>query len=171
MNIKGLSTKLGVKENRDSLFNNDIIMLSETWLGKHSNDKKSKKKYSIPDFKPINRPRMFRHPRAKRDSGGILLYIRKNLLGKIKVVENMCDHYSIVKITNMFPFTAYIIFCYIPPKDSDYVCRTCDNHYLEHLTDLVVKYSAKGCVAVCGDLNARTGLLDDRPCHSTSPFS
>ena len=31
------------------------------------------------------------------------------------------------------------------------------------LTNLVVKYSAKGSVGVCGDLNARTGLLDDRP--------
>ncbi len=79
------------------------------------------------------------------------------------MVEEKCDHFSVVEISNMFPFTAFLIFCYIPPLDSDYICKSCDNHYIEQLTDLVVKYSSKGCIGVCGDLNARTGLLDDRP--------
>ncbi len=159
LNIKSISDKLGVKDNREFLFGHDIVMLSETWLGKNSD----KKKFKIDGFKDIPRNRMFRHKRAKRDSGGIILYIRKSLCQNIRVVQNICDHFSVVEITNMFPFPVYLIFCYIPPVDSDYTCRSCDNHYVDQLSELVITYSSKGGIGVCGDLNGRTGLLDDRP--------
>ena len=51
----------------------------------------------------------------------------------------------------------------MPPQDTTYICKGCDNNYVDMLKDLVANLSPKGTVGVCGDLNARTGTLSDVP--------
>ena len=50
----------------------------------------------------------------------------------------------------------YIIFTYLVPDDTTYICR-CNNDILGCLESLILKYTDKGMVILCGDLNARTG--------------
>ncbi len=81
----------------------------------------------------------------------------------LKIVQNSCDHFVVVNISKVVGFDAFIILCYIPPTYSDYICNNCDNNYMEALSDLVARYSLKGSVSICGDLNGRIGELSDEP--------
>ncbi len=159
MNIKSVGEKLCISDNQKQIFSNDIIMISETWLSK----KPKLSKIQIPGFKEKNLPRPFKHRKAKRDSGGILLYNRRNLLRYTNIVKVVCDHFVVLEIRDILPSTTYIIFTYVPPEDTTYICKGCDNNYFDCLSDLVVAFSSKGNVVICGDLNARTGNLTDCP--------
>ncbi len=160
MNIQSLGSKLQCKENRDSLFKfNDIVMLCETWHDKST----PPAKFKVKKFKEINRHRRYRHANARRNSGGMLIYVRKKLLQNINIEKCICDHFVVMECTNLLGFNSYIIFSYMPPQDTTYICKGCDNDYVETLKDLVANFSSKGTVGVCGDLNARTGTLSDIP--------
>ncbi len=155
MNINGVGDKLTIEENVKALSDNDIIVLSETWLTKQSG------KIRINGFKEFNNYRKHLHCNARRASGGMLVYIRDKYKRVIKIVDILCDHFIVIEITDLFDFPVFLIMCYVPPEDTTYVCRSCDNNFCDTLRDLVIKYSSKGSVSVCGDLNAHTALLND----------
>ncbi len=159
MNINGIGHKLKDEDNLRSLTGCDIIMLSETWLAKDT----VKKRYVINGFTEHNFIRTNLHSKATRASGGCIVYFRDALVKSLDVVKTICDHFVVVNISNVLNFDAYLIMCYIPPSNSDYICKSCDGNYMEALSDLVVKYSGKGSVSICGDLNGRTGILSDEP--------
>ncbi len=159
MNIKGLGHKLKDAVNLKTLTGCDIIMLTETWL---ANDT-VRKRFKINGYTPHNYIRTSLHSKATRASGGCIVYFKDELSKKLVIDDNLCDHFVVVNISNVMNYDAYIIMCYIPPLDSDYICKNCDGNYMEALSDLVAKYSLKGSVSVCGDLNGRTGLLSDEP--------
>ncbi len=160
MNIKGICDKLTVTKNLESLMHCDVILLSETWL----TDGSKKSKFTINGFTPHNLPRNDIHPKATRGSGGIIVYIRDSYVNDIKVIKTVCDHFAVLELTSLLGFTSYCIFSYMPPTDlGSHLCKFCDNNFVDMLTDLIVTYSKKGHVSVCGDLNGRTGLLSDEP--------
>ncbi len=162
MNVNGLGDKLTIEDNVQSLHDNDVIVISESWVTKDTDPKK----YNIAGFAdPENVYRKYLHDKARRPSGGMIVYIRDAYKNVIKVIETICDHFAIIEIKQLFDFPVYIIMCYIPPEDTTYVCRTCDNNYCDTLRDLVIKYSNKGTFAVCGDLNAHTALINDDVSH------
>ncbi len=137
-------------------------MISESWVTKNTDPKK----YNIAGFAdPENVYRKYLHDKARRPSGGMIVYIRDVYKNVIKVIETICDHFAIIEIKQLFDFPVFIIMCYMPPEDTTYVCKTCDNNYCDTLRDLVIKYSNKGTVAVCGDLNAHTALINDDMSH------
>ena len=72
-NIQGLTID---KFNNDlqSIFtkNYDFICILETWLRQIDVEM-----YEVLNYKLINKPRSFTHPRARRGSGGLLLYIHE----------------------------------------------------------------------------------------------
>ncbi len=76
-------------------------------------------------------------------------------------MQELCDHFVVLEVKDNDNTLMYIIACYIPPSDTTFVCKTCDNNYYCSLTDLVVHYSAKGPVSVCGDLNAHTAEVNE----------
>ncbi len=157
MNINGLGDKLRYPGNMEYLMEYDIILISESWLRERSNPAD----YQIPWFKEFNIYRKHLHVNALRASGGILVYIRKRYLSNIKIVQELCDHFVVLEVKDNDNTLMYIIDCYIPPSDTTFVCKTCDNNYYCSLTDLVVHYSAKGPVSVCGDLNAHTAEVNE----------
>ncbi len=163
MNIKGVSDKLQIPDNVETLTCCDIIMLSETWLTQHS----QRSVFNIQGFIPENYPRKDLHPKAKRGSGGILVYVRENLINNIKQVESVCDHFVVLQIEGLLNSTSYLVLTYIPPQgEGSHLCKFCDNNFMDILFELIVKYSQKGLVSVCGDLNARTGCQSDEPIQS-----
>ncbi len=160
MNIKGICDKLTISENLESLIDCDVIFLSETWWTPNSKNSK----FEINGFTKCNLPRTDQHPKAKRGSGGIIVYIRDNLLDHIKIVKTVCDHFAILEFTMLLGFSSYCVFSYMPPLDvGSHLCKFCDNNFVDMLTDLIVTFSKKGHVSVCGDLNGRTGQLSDEP--------
>ena len=158
MNINGLGDKLTIEDNVKCLNSNDIIVISESWITKDTDPKK----YHIAGFtNPVNVYRKNLHDRARRPSGGMIIYIRDAYQEHINVIDTICDHFAILEIQGMFNFPVFLIICYVPPEDTTFICKSCDNNYLGMLRDLVIRFSSKGTVAVCGDLNAHTALLDD----------
>ena len=159
MNVKGINSKFSIPGHLETLVSCDVILLCETWLRKHT----KLKSYRIPGYKEFNNYRKHLHKKARRSSGGMIVYIRHELLKYIQVVESVCDHFMVLEIKSSTGKPTYLVFSYIIPKDTTYLCKTCDGNYFETLTDLVIKYSNKGDVGVCGDLNSRTATLNDEP--------
>ncbi len=137
----------------------DVILLCETWLQKHT----APKNYTIPGYKEFNNYRKHLHKKARRASGGMIVYIKHELLQYVQVVESVCDHFMVLEIKDLMGEPTYVIFSYIIPKDTTYLCKTCDGNYFDTLTDLVINYSNKGNVSICGDLNSRTANMSDEP--------
>ncbi len=160
VNELSLPVKIQAQPNLKTLTGCDIIMLSETWLTKDC----AKNKYAIDGFEGESYPRTDLHEKARRGSGGILVYIRDRFAKNVKQVESVCDHFVILQIDDLLDYTGYLILSYIPPQgEGSHLCKLCDNNFMDILFDLVVKYSQKGNVSVCGDLNARTGCQSDEP--------
>ena len=162
MNINSLSLKLKDKDNLKSLTCCDVIFISETWLTEGT----PKDRFVIKGFTEKNVPRVNLHKNARRGSGGCIVYVKNKFCKYVDVVKTVCDHFCILQLSGIFSTTCYLIMSYIPPDRSDYICKSCDGNYMETLTDLIMTYSKKGNISVCGDLNGRTGILSDIPSSS-----
>lgn len=85
MNCQGLITKSSNKLKSPefiSMFeSNDIVMLTETWSNEFTD-------LQIKHFEnfALHRPRL---SKSKRDSGGILIYVREHLVSKILFITNV----------------------------------------------------------------------------------
>jgi len=66
----------------------------------------------------------------------------------------------------------YICAIYIPPENSSYSQKNKGNHEdaLMQLNSDIMEYSQKGYILVAGDLNARTGILNDFIINDTDKF-
>ncbi len=106
MNINGLGDKLTIHENVKCLDSNDIIVISESWITKDT----APKKFHISGFTdPVNVYRKNLHDRARRPSGGMIIYIRDAYQKHVKVIETICDHFAVMEIEDMFNFPVFLI--------------------------------------------------------------
>ena len=71
-------------------------------------------------------------------SGGQLILYKSERVA-LKLLENHCDHFVTTEITNPQSRTdsLTIITCYIPPKETTFVCKTCSGDYYEQLERLI----------------------------------
>ena len=117
-NVEGLTQeKQSCKEFVEFITNYDIICLSETWTSKNSVI--NLKGYS----NPIHSYRKYRHKRAKRSSGGIIVYIRDSIRKGIKMVKNEVDCLVWLKLEKCFfqnEEDVYIAITYVAPENSPY---------------------------------------------------
>ena len=100
---------------------------------------------------------------AKRDSSGIMVFIKKRLSKNIEIVENNVEDILWLKANcQNGQNTVDIYFCctYILPKSS---CRYQleDVSKLDILQNNVIEFKNKGHVIILGDINCRTGTEDD----------
>ena len=152
-NIRGASDKLSDQDLQEYLFQHDIIVLYETMKGKDWH-------VDIPGFTFTHFPRKTLHPRTHRASGGIGIFVRNNLMGKIKI-NNTLETIVWIKLKSSLVNTEndVCIGCiYMPPEGSSYVIDTCCP-----FTDLQEEISKIQCknIFLCGDFNARVGSLLD----------
>ena len=139
---------------------NDIVSLAETWL----NDIECAlihREFSK-DYKVMYSCRR-KKKNAKRDSGGIMVFIKKRLSKNIEIVENNVEDILWLKANcQNSQNTVDIYFCctYISPKS---FCRYQleDVSKLDTLHNNVIKFKNKGHVIILGDINCRTGTEDD----------
>ena len=102
--------------------------------------------------------------RNRRGLGEICLFINENMADGIEIIEKHSSGFLWVKLCKKyFRLTSdlYICFCCIPPKESVYF-KNVDVDLYDVLESGIRKYADFGKISVIGDLNARTGVLDDR---------
>ena len=139
----------------------DIITLCETWNSKCSY-------VTIPGYDFLNCPRPKFNQRAKRDSGGIIVYYKSYLKDYLSLES--IDHRGIIwfKLRKEFTNTSsdvYFCNCYIPPADSRLYRNPrspmLEFDFFEHLNNDIRKYTELGLIFMVGDFNSRTGELHD----------
>ena len=159
--MNGLSKwKRGDKNFINVLETNDIICVTESWMN-NIECKIVQKDYEN-NFNIIYSCRK-KSKNAKRDSGGILIFISNKLNEQCTVIRQTDEDIIWVKINKLCANSTsdtYMCCAYVSPRSS---CRYAgdDNSKLHMLYNDVTKYNEKGHVIVLGDLNARTGVTDD----------
>ena len=155
--MRGLGSKLLDGDFLNLIDKYDFLLFTETWFSKLSNT-------DIKGFSVINCPRQKCNKKAKRDSGGVVVYYKDCFIDKIQLVKNdsrgiiwfklLKQHFGLDQDT-------FIGLCYIPPENSSlYKYPTselfeCDLYSV--LNDDILLYSDQGNVYLLGDFNARTG--------------
>ena len=135
----------------------DIICLTETWTNKDST--LDLKGYS----KPIHSYRRLQHRRAKRSSGGIVIYIKDNIRKGVTLVKNDIDCIVWLKLDKMFfniESDVYLCVVYIAPENSP--VHSLYTYDIFQTIELDINfYQTKGKVFLTGDTNSRTGNKAD----------
>lgn len=157
-NIEGLSNeKKTNKEFSDFITKFDIICLIETWTRKNS-------KIDLTGYSnPIHSFRRFQNKRAKRASGGLLIYIKDSIRKGVKLMKNDTDSIIWIKLDKNFFKTKsdrFIATVYIPPENSP-VHNVYNIDFFAKLENEIGTFSRKGDVFIIGDLNSRTGQSCD----------
>ena len=159
-NVQSLSEKKLSEECIENLVRDcDIIMLTETWLDVNRN-------VDIKGFTFKNYPRLQKHKKAHRNSGGIGIYIKKHIEAGVEYIYSYDDCIVWYKLDKEFfdiKQDIYICTVYIPPKDSTY--KT-DIDLFDCLLESACRIPTNASMIICGDFNARTGvkLEYDEPC-------
>ena len=159
-NIQSLSQDVVADEYFNKCLNeNDIIVLTETWLANHI-DVLSNDFYNYHYLRPM-------HARARRPSEGISILIRHNIRGtnerKSVTIIKESDCFIWFKLDKyLFNSSSDIFICatYIPPEKSSFWNL---NKYdpFDQLEQDLITFQNRGNVILIGDFNARTSNRSD----------
>ena len=154
-NVRGLVSKRNYKL-KDPLFiqslqENDIFMLCETWTNDNS-------VMNIPGYEYVALHRK-RHPRARRDSGGIAIYYRENMAKYVTILKSSGDCLQWVQINKDFysgDKDILLCMCYAVPLNSR-VGGTCNifECLSNDLIDFTNTFENLYVPFIAGDFNAR----------------
>ena len=160
-NIQGIRSKLDDCDFLNFISDYDILLFSECWNSKTSN-------INIDGYCNFNCPRPKFNRKAKRDSGGVIVYFKNKFVNHIELVNVNQNGIIWFKLKKTFLLTendVYICLTYIPPMDSQ-VYKNINStlfefDFFQHLSNDIRHYSNLGDVYLQGDLNSRTGQLPD----------
>jgi hypothetical protein len=130
--------------------NNDIFCLTETHCRESDNPC-----YPGYNVHLNNRPK---HKEAWRASGGIAVFIRKQIAKGISVIKATCSEVTWLKLCKEFfdfPYNIYVAVAYVSPVNSSFTSQRDDIFSI--LEQDICKYSNLGKCIALGDFNARTG--------------
>ena len=128
--------------------NHDIVCLQET-----KNDIK------IENYCCYNNTRSG-GPKA---GGGVSILLKNTIKRGVKLISKTLPDIIVVQLNKNFFHTQnhiYLITAYVSPINSKYRARLESNPW-DAINDAITKYSAKGDVILCGDLNAHTSQAAD----------
>ena len=154
----GLEAKLENDDFINEFLNYDIVFFSETWTNKNSVLK-------LEGFsKPICKHRP-RRRNAKRDSGGLCIFIKKEIRKGISVIDwEIFEDGVILKLDKSFfgfEQDMFLLCIYILPENSSRNSIITDVDSYEKLIDKISELSSLGEIVIMGDLNSRTSNLLD----------
>ena len=156
-NCNGLTEqKLSDPDFKSHLCENDVIILLESWTDNSS-------EIEIEGFFVYNFYRKFRHKRARRNSGGIVIYIRENIKNGISVVKNHFDTLIWLKFDkHFFRFQEDIYLCglYLWSEDAP-IASSVDVDLFDLLSQDIASYENLGSILLAGDWNCRVGTKLD----------
>ena len=136
--------------------NYDIIFLSECWIN-------SKTSITLDNYTCFKKTRK-RKKRAKRDSGGLCIFVKNKLAHLFTNINWSYEDGIVLKIKNEFnPLQKhiYFIFTYMKPSSSSRNNLTNDLENYDLLYEKICELRKEGEIILIGDLNARTGNLND----------
>ena len=117
-NVNGLTQDKLNKDILGSLFKDyDIILLSETWASDQDD-------YTLEGFKYHNYPRNYKHHAAKRESGGLGVFIRNEIQHGVSMWTHTGDVIAwLILKKSFFGFESeiYLANIYIVPEGSTYI--------------------------------------------------
>ena len=134
----------------------DIIFLSECWFS-------SKTPIDLNGFKCYKKARQ-RRKRAKRDSGGICVFIKNYIVGLFEYIEWNNEDGILFKLSKDNVCTEkdiYLIFYYMRPNSSTRNDLLSDIDVYDALTNKISDLRKNNEIIVIGDLNSRCGILED----------
>jgi hypothetical protein len=156
-NCNGLTEeKLNDEEFLKLIKSNDIVFLSETWTDNDSD-------IGIDGYSCFNFYRKFRNKRAKRNSGGIVIYVRDLYKDGVTVVKNNFDTIIWLKLDkSYFGFDTDVYLCglYLWPDDSP-ITQIFQEDLFDVLSNDVFHFEEFGKVLLIGDWNCRVGNRND----------
>ena len=164
MNINGLCTKRTNKLNSEYVIdvfrNNDIVLFTETWTCPLSD-------LQVDGFEHYVLHRTTIKSSAKRNSGGIIIYVKNTLVSDDTLIYTSQDDIIWIKISSDkldIKRNIYIGLCYVLPDDSSRQ-SVVENNIFDRLIDSVVHVENisedDGFISIFGDFNSRTSVLPD----------
>ena len=154
-NIQGIGSKLELNSIRKLFSNFDLIFIFETMKLDNFNP-------SMPNYEFIHCQRQYKHPKARRPSGGIAVLIKDKIKHLIKV-EKQNEHVIWISVKQKHHPSLIIGGTYIPPAGSQVYLNSRVNDIFQALQEDIAHFLlSTPSVALCGDFNSRTGGLSDR---------
>ena len=153
--------KLQSDELKQVFKNNSIVLLTESWLGEEAN-------VSVMGYQHFKLNRTLKKRGTKRDSGGIIAYVRNELVTDTTLFLQDSDDILWLKLEGrLFNLTDDVFIClaYNVPEGSSRQ-GLLDNvnlfdrlsHHMIHIKNLT---DNRCQFLLCGDLNARTSDFQD----------
>ena len=142
------------------LNSNDITCIVESWFSETQCELMKNK--LIDKFSILYTCRK-KNNRAKRNSGGIIVFIKKRLNKHVSIVQQLDEDIlwlRLSKLVTNYEQDLYLCCTYLSPRSSTRYMGDAKRK-LELLYEDVVKYRAIGHVMIIGDLNSRTSNLND----------
>ena len=163
LNVQGLVTKQRNKLNEDEVTSLtekcDIVLLTETWTNEQTD-------IQLDGYFEYKLSRK-RHKRAKRDSGGLAIFIREKLKKEVVLVKCDSDDIMWIRIDGSLLPTGkalYICLTYVLPKGSSRTAHVTENVYdriMLHMAEFEQQNQSEIHFLVAGDCNAHTRSMND----------
>ena len=134
----------------------DIIFLSECWFSNTTHTK-------LDNFDCFKKARP-RRKRAKRDSGGLCVFIKNSIANLFQYIEWNNEDGMLFKICNNNTYLSkdiYLFFCYMRPDSSSRNDLISDIDVFDNLNNKICDLRNDNEIIVIGDLNSRCGTLKD----------
>ena len=131
----------------------DIILLIETWTSDNA-------EIELKGFTFYNYPRKYRHPNAKRDSGGIGIFVRDDIKHGVVIWRNTEDVVIWIQLKAGYfglKRDLYVANIHMVPQGSVHV----RDEIFSLLYGDLAQLPPESHVLLCGDCNAHTNVLPD----------
>ncbi len=167
--IENTVNKLNVSYVKNMLSSYDVICLLETWSNVNNETEIALKGYT-----PFYSSRSTKHKNARRDSGGIAVLIKDELVKHVSRQPNLSDDSMWFRIDpklGLAKSDVYLGAIYIPPEKSSFTVNNALDHW-DIIEREIASFKYKGKLLLCGDFNSRSGLLKDHiPLDSCDSFT
>ena len=131
----------------------DLILLTETWACTDA-------VFELEGFTFYNYPRHYKHPNARRDSGGIGVFVHNDIKSGVVVGKNHDDVLTWVKLNATYfglEKDLYVGKIFEVPQGSVHL----RDNVFSVLYKEIALLNNESNVIPCGDYNAHTGVLPD----------
>lgn len=152
----GIERKFQFKDVTSSVDKFDIIFLQETWMVDSCH-------FNVRGYGMFRSDRGS-HKKKSTGSGGVVTLYKLDLEKGVQKIPSRHKDFMWIRLDKNFfklPSDMYFVNCYIPPEDS-VVHRDMHYNVFEVLCEEITKFSKMGEVGIVGDLNARTGNIQEK---------
>ena len=173
LNAQGLisrrTNKLKSPELKQIFDSSDLVLFAESWTDETSD-------LEVNNFEHFVLNRKLIKANSRRNSGGIVLYVRNKFASSETLVFTSEDDFLWIKLSKPVLFSdkdLYVCLCYVTPDDSrrqSMVETNIFDRLMDSLIHIESKSQSKCDILICGDLNARSSVntdfvVDDNPVH------